>query len=78
MKAISTYLLAMKKILGTLEAGKKLPAKSYAELFASATRKGPKSPRTDDSFLETIPSIYLEFALHVEKTILPYNCRKTF
>lgn len=66
----------MKRKEATKETGKRLLAKSNAELLSSVTREGAKSANTVESFIETIPLMYSRFALRVEKAIVPYCCRK--
>lgn len=76
IESISTCLVDMEK-----EVAKSKQMKSFWEILTQNyifQRLGKllRVPARGDSFIETIPSLYLEFALHVDKSIVPYCCRK--
>lgn len=77
-KAMSTCLIDMEKKVITLETEKRLLAKRYAEMLSFTIRKGVKNARTGDNFIDTVPLVYLEFALHIEKAIRQYCCGNVF
>lgn len=53
VKAMSTCLVDMENV-ATVETEKGFLAKANSKLLSSASRKGAKSGRTGDSFIETI------------------------
>lgn len=53
---------------------KEFTTKYQVKVVTAATRKVAKSVHTGESFIETFPPMYLEFALHVEKAAVPYYC----
>lgn len=77
MKAMSMCLLHMKKKVAKVKKEKRFMLNGNLKLRAFAQWKGVKSTRTGDSFIETIPPMYLEFALHHEKASMLYYCKKT-
>lgn len=59
-----------------IETGNGLLKKSSPEALSSATRTWARSDCTGESFIETIPSIDLGFAPHVEDLVESYGCRE--
>lgn len=78
MKAISTCLLEMKKKLVTIGIEKELLSNPNTELLACERWKGTKGTRMRDSFIETIPSMWLVIILRVQKALVLYFREKVF
>lgn len=76
VKAMSTRDLDMEIKAVIIKTEKVLQSKPNAVLLLSAKRKGAKSTRTRDGFIETIPPIYPEFSLHVEKAVVSHCCKE--
>lgn len=71
MKSMSTCLVGIENKVATVKTDKRLLPMSNTEILFFEIQKESMSAHTGDSIIETIPSMYLGFALHVEKAIVP-------
>lgn len=64
--------------IDTMYIEKGLSANANRDLLFGSKRNEAESARIGNSFDKTISSMYLGFALDVEKAIVLYSCRKIF
>lgn len=76
MKDMSTSLLDLEKRVASTEAEKELLLNTNAEQVSTGRYQGARNSRMEKGFIETVPPMYVVFAFHVEKSIVPYCSRE--